>query len=54
MKQTKKLTRSQWTLLSRMYRIDTTGVRLVEETKDTLKVMFPDGTVKEFSKILYS
>ena len=54
MKQTKKLTRSQWTFLNKVYKIDTTGVRLVEETKDTLKVMFPDGTVKEFSKIIYS
>lgn len=50
MKQTKKLTRNQREYLERHYHIDTTGVRLVEETKDYIKVQMTDGTIKEFSK----
>ena len=52
MKQTKKLTRSQWSFLSKKYKVDTFGARLVEETKDCLIVQFPDGTIREFSKVL--
>lgn len=50
MKQTKKLIRGQREFLERHYDIDTVGVRLVEETKDYIKVQFMSGAIKEFSK----
>lgn len=50
MKQTKKLTRGQREFIERHYDIDTVGVRLVEETKDYIKVQLMSGAIKEFSK----
>ena len=50
MKQTKKLTRGQREFLEKYYCIDTIGVRLVEDTKDYIKVQLMNGEIKEFSK----
>lgn len=43
MKQTKKLTAKQHNYLQKHCGIDTKGVRLVEETKDYIKVQMPNG-----------
>ena len=50
MKQTKKLPRNVREFLERKYKIDTVGVRLVEETKDKITVQFPDGNIMRYSK----
>lgn len=49
MKQTKKLTRNQREFLIRR-KIDSDGVRVVEETNDFIKVQKPDGTILVISK----
>ena len=49
MKQTKKLTRDQHRLLQRNG-IDTTGCRLVEDTKEYLDYLTADGIVERFYK----
>ena len=50
MKQTKKLTWRQREFLEKEYHIDTVGVRLVEETKEYIKVQMMSGDIKTFSK----
>lgn len=50
MKQTKKLTWRQREFLEKKYHIDTVGVRLVEETKEYLKVQMMSGNIQTFSK----
>ena len=50
MKQTKKLTRNQREFLEKKYKINTRGVRLVEETKDYITVQFPDENVFKYHK----
>ena len=49
MKQTKKLTRGQREFLQRKG-IDTEGVRVVEDTKDYIVVVFPDENVFKYHK----
>lgn len=49
MKQTKKLTRNQRKVVSK-YLDDTTGIRLVEETKEYVEVQLPSGTITQFYK----
>ena len=51
MKQTKRLSRKQWQFLQRKYKIDTVGVRLVRETKESLIVQLADGKIVEYSKV---
>ena len=50
MKQTKKLTRNQKEFLERKCRIDHVGVRLIEETKDFLKVQLMSGCIKTYDR----
>ena len=50
MKQTKKLTRSQREFLSRNCHIETVGVRLIEDTKDYVKVQLMSGEIKTYDR----
>lgn len=50
MKQTKKLPRNTRDFLERKYKVDTTGVRLVGESKDNITVQFPDGKIMCYDK----
>lgn len=45
MKQTKKLTRNQKEFLDRKCHIDPVGVRLIEDTRDYLKVQLMSGRI---------
>ena len=49
MKQTKKLTRNQREYLQK-YGVDTQGCRLVEETKEYIDFLKPNGEVERFWK----
>lgn len=49
MKQTKKFTRGQREYLQRNH-VDTTGCRLVEETKEFIDFQKPSGEVERFWK----
>lgn len=48
MKQTKKLTRYQHRIMQKKG-IDTTGCRLVHETKEFIDYQKPDGTICRFN-----
>ena len=51
MKQTKKLTRNQREFLQNKCGLhDCEGVRLIEETRDFLKVQFMSGCIKTYDK----
>lgn len=50
MKQTKKLTRNQREFLEKKHGVDTTKARLVEETKDYLKVQIDGGVIIKYDK----
>ena len=50
MKQTKKLTRNQREFLEKKYAVDTTKARLVEETKDSLRVQIDGGVIITYLK----
>lgn len=50
MKQTKKLTRNQREFLEKNYSLDIKGVRLIEETKDYIKVQLENKEIKVYSK----
>lgn len=50
MKQTKKLTRNQRILLEKKFRIETTGVRVVEETKEYITVQYSNGNIETLWK----
>lgn len=50
MKQTKKPTRGQREFLERKYHIDTVGVRIVEETKEYIKVQHMSGNIVAYDK----
>lgn len=50
MKQTKKLTRSQKEYLARYHGVDTSNARLVEETKDYIRVQFDGGVIIKYDK----
>ena len=49
MKQTKKLTRGQIEYLQK-HHVNTEGCRLVEETKDYIEYMKPNGEINRFMK----
>ena len=49
MKQTKKLTRNQKKFLDRKCYVDPVGVRLIEDTKDYLKVQLMSGRIVSYS-----
>lgn len=49
MKQTKKLTRNQKEFLDRKCHVDPVGVRLIEDTKDYLKVHLMSGRIVSYS-----
>ena len=53
MKQTKKLTRYQHRLLQK-HGIDTTGCRLVQETKEFIEYLTAEGVVERFIKEDYN
>lgn len=50
MKQTKKLTRNQREFLDNKCHVDPVGVRLIEDTKDYLKVQLMSGAIKTYDK----
>ena len=50
MKQTKKLTRNQREYLERYHNVDTSKARLVEETKDYIRVQFDGGVIIKYDK----
>lgn len=50
MKQTKKLTRGQREYLERHHHVDTLKARLVEETKEYIKVQFDGGVIIKYPK----
>ena len=50
MKQTKKLTRNQREYLRMYHNVDTSKARLVEETKDYIRVQFDDGVIIKYDK----
>lgn len=50
MKQTKRLTRNQREYLEKHHNVDTSKVRLVEETKDYITVQFDDGAIFKYYK----
>lgn len=50
MKQTKRLTRNQRGFLDNKCHIDPVGVRLIEDTKDYLKVQLMSGAIKTYDK----
>lgn len=49
MKQTKKLTRNHKEFLSKKCHIDTVGVRLIEDTKNYLKVQLMSGRIVSYN-----
>ena len=49
MKQTKKLTRNQREFLDNKCHVDPVGVRLIEDTKDYLKVQLMSGRIVSYS-----
>lgn len=48
MKQTKKLTRNQREFLNKKCNIDTTGVRLIEDTKEYIKIQLFNGRITSY------
>ena len=50
MKQTKKLTRNQREFLENKCHIDYVGVRLIEDTRDYLKVQLMSGCIKTYDR----
>lgn len=50
MKQTKKLTRNQREYLERYHNVDTSKARLVEETKDYIRVQIDGGVIIKYDK----
>lgn len=50
MKQTKKLTRNQREYLRRYHNVDTPKARLVEETKEYIKIQIDGGVIIKYDK----